>query len=281
MAILSIQSWVAYGHVGNAAALFPLQLLGFDVWPVNTVNYSNHPAYDSYKGGIYRPEDIAETVAELEKRGHFEECEAVLSGFLGDPGTGPVVLDAVARVKKANPRALYVLDPVMGNAEAGLYVQEGIPAFFREEALPKSDLVVCNIFELGHLAGSDPETAEDAAEDATRLLEDGPAFVCVTGIRKEKEVSNILVTRDQAWQATTGWMTVPAFGSGDLFTALFLADLLRHGEPAGALAQATASVFGILRETWERTGDAMALVAGAHELVEPTKRVIARPLWGD
>ncbi|HET8602814.1 MAG TPA: pyridoxal kinase, partial [Marmoricola sp.] len=120
--ILSIQSAVAYGHVGNSAAVFPLQRLGHEVWPVHTVNFSNHTGYGAWRGPLIAPEDVREVVAGVEDRGALAEVDLVLSGYQGSEGIAEVILDAVARVKQASPGALYACDPVMGNARSGCFV---------------------------------------------------------------------------------------------------------------------------------------------------------------
>ncbi|HMK68724.1 MAG TPA: pyridoxal kinase, partial [Stellaceae bacterium] len=144
MAILSIQSAVAYGRVGNAAAVFPLERLGFEVWRVDTVLFSNHTGYGAWRGKVLEPELVAEILRGVAERGVFPSCEAVLSGYLGTSALGEVVLDAVARVKQANPRALYCCDPVMGDAGRGLFVKPDLPDFFRDRALAVADLLTPN-----------------------------------------------------------------------------------------------------------------------------------------
>src|SRR5439155_16717672 len=156
--ILSIQSAVSYGHVGNSAAVFPLQRLGFEVWPVNTVVFSNHPGYGAWRGRVCEPGLVADILEGVAERGVLASCAAVLSGYLGEIATGAAVLDTVARVKAANPDALYCCDPVIGDRDGGLYVRAGIPSFFRERALAHADLVTPNHFELEQLAERRVET---------------------------------------------------------------------------------------------------------------------------
>src|SRR5919206_4312855 len=153
MNILSVQSWVSYGHVGNAAALFPLQRLGIEVWAVNTVQFSNHSGYGDWRGQVFTGEAIRDVLAGIEARGVLPACDGVLSGYLGDAGIGEAILDAVARVKAANARALYCCDPVIGDMGRGVFVRSGIPEFMRERAVPAADVVTPNHFELEFLAG--------------------------------------------------------------------------------------------------------------------------------
>ena len=137
MKILSIQSSVAYGHVGNSAAVFPLQRLGHEVWPVLTVHFSNHTGYGAWRGPLLDPADVREVIAGIGDRGVLGECDAVLSGYQGDPAVGAVILDAVATVKAANPAAVYCCDPVMGDVGRGMFVRPGIPEFMRDTVVPR------------------------------------------------------------------------------------------------------------------------------------------------
>ena len=134
--ILSIQSSVAYGHVGNSAAVFPLQRLGVEVWPVHTVHFSNHTGYGAWRGPLMPPDDVREVVTGIEERGALPEVDAVLSGYQGGEQIGEVILDAVARTKAANPAAIYACDPVMGNAASGCFVHPAIPVLLRERVVP-------------------------------------------------------------------------------------------------------------------------------------------------
>jgi pyridoxine kinase len=153
MAILSIQSHVAYGHVGNAAVTLPLQRLGREVWAVPTVVFAAHAGYGPPQGAVLPASTVGEIVRGIEARGVFPRCKAVLSGYLGDADLGSVVLDAVARVRSANPDALYCCDPVMGDTAPGVYVRDGIPEFLATQAVPVADIATPNVFELEMLAG--------------------------------------------------------------------------------------------------------------------------------
>ena len=279
MQVLSVQSSVAYGHVGNAAAVFPLQRLGHEVWPVATVNYSNHPGFGSYRGGVYHATDIAETLDELDRRGAFCRCDAVLSGFLGAPATGPVLLNAVDRIKRANPKALYVMDPVIGDAESGVYVADGIPEFFRDEALQRADIVLPNLFELAYLAGQPIGDVDTAAKAAVSLLNRGPSTVVVTGLRHETDISVLLVTGRQGWQITTPIVDIPSYGAGDAFAALFLGAYFDLQNVRAAASRAVGSIYGVFQATRKLNADSLALVPAQKEIVDPTVRFDAVPVW--
>ena len=139
MNILSIQSWVAYGHVGNASAVFPLQRLGAEVWAIHTVQFSNHTGYGAWRGQVLPATLIGDCVEGIAERGVLPGCDAVLTGYVGDAATGEAILGAVARVKAANPAALWCCDPVIGDVGRGVFVRPGIPEFFRDRALALAD----------------------------------------------------------------------------------------------------------------------------------------------
>jgi pyridoxine kinase len=259
--ILSIQSAVAYGHVGNSAAVFPLQRIGVEVLPVYTVNFSNHTGYGAWRGPLISPDDVRDVITGIEERGVFGEIDAVLSGYQGGEGIGDVILDAVARVKAANPSAVYACDPVMGNAKSGCFVAPAIPVLLRERVVPAADIITPNQFELGFLTGTEPDTIESTldAVDAARAM--GPRTVLVTSVeRPDREDGTIemLVADDTgAWIVQTPRMPMKANGSGDVTAALFTAHYRETGDAATALARTTSSVFDLLRTT---------LDAGAREL---------------
>ncbi len=248
MAILSIQSRVTSGYVGNAAAVPILQRLGRTVWPIDTVALSNHPAHGSHSGGA-RPAAEVETLVEgLRKQQLLARCDAVLSGYLGTVETGPVVLAAANRVREDNLDALWCCDPVMGD-HGQFYVADGIPQFFRDAALPAADLVLPNAFEASYLSGVTVVTAEDAAKAAGILLDAGPRTVVISGVGQGDSVGAIVATEDGCWQCMTPTIDAPAYGAGDAFTALYASFYLTLREAPGALALAVAGVQKILQTT--------------------------------
>ena len=105
--ILSIQSSVVYGHVGNSAVTFPLMRMGVEVWPVITVHFSNHTGYESWRGPLMSATDLRDVVRGIDERGVLGEVDAVLSGYQGREDIGAMILDAVALVKQRNRAAIY------------------------------------------------------------------------------------------------------------------------------------------------------------------------------
>jgi len=271
--ILSIQSAVAYGHVGNSAAVFPLQRIGVEVYPVYTVNFSNHTGYGAWRGPLISPQDVADVITGIEERGAFGEIDAVLSGYQGGEGIGDVILDAVARVKAANPNAIYACDPVMGNAKSGCFVAPAIPVLLRERVVPAADLITPNQFELGFLTGTDPADLEStlASVDAARAL--GPSTVLVTSVerpeRPEGTIEMLAVTDDGAWIVRTPHIPMKANGSGDVTAALFTAHFRESGNAADALARTTSSVFDLLQNTYDAGTRELQLVESQEAYAHP------------
>ena len=184
MKILSIQSAVAYGHVGNSAAVFPLQRIGVEVMPVYTVNFSNHTGYGAWRGPLISPDDVREVITGIEERGVFPQIDVVLSGYQGGEGIGDVILDAVARVKAANPDALYACDPVMGNAKSGCFVAPAIPVLLRDRVVPAADIITPNQFELGFLTGTEPRRSSPRSRRSDLARAMGPRTVLVTSVER-------------------------------------------------------------------------------------------------
>ena len=231
MNILSIQSHVAYGHVGNAAATFPLQRIGVEVWPIHTVQFSNHTGYGAWTGRVFEAALITEVVEGIAQRGVLGQCDGVLSGYMGSAETGAAILDAVARVKAANPKARYCCDPVIGDVGRDVFVRPGIPEFMREHAVPAADVVTPNQFELDHLTGRTSATRRDAlaAIDALHAL--GPKTIMVTSLHTDETPPDAidLVASDAAgrFRVRTPKLPISVNGAGDAIAALFFAHYLR------------------------------------------------------
>jgi len=271
--ILSIQSAVAYGHVGNSAAVFPLQRIGVEVLPVYTVNFSNHTGYGSWRGPMIAPEDVAAVLTGIEERGVFGEIDVVLSGYQGGEGIGDVIIDAVARVKAANPDAIYACDPVMGNAKSGCFVAPSIPVLLRERVVPVADIITPNQFELGFLTDTEPTTIAStlASADAARAM--GPRTVLVTSVerpdREEGTIEMMVVDDRGAWVVQTPLLPMKANGSGDVTAALFTAHYRRTGDAADALARTTSSVYDLLERTHTSGQRELQLVESQESYAHP------------
>ncbi|TPG16306.1 pyridoxal kinase PdxY [Pedococcus bigeumensis] len=273
MSILSIQSSVAYGHVGNSAAVFPLQRLGVEVWAVHTVHFSNHTGYGEWRGPLLPADDVRAVLRGVEERGAFAGVDAVLSGYQGGEDIGDVILDAVARVKAANPDAIYACDPVMGNAKSGCFVHPAIPILLRERVVPAADLITPNQFELGYLTGTEPHTIEETLASVELARDLGPSTVLVTSVERPDAPADTIemmaVTDAGAWIVQTPRLAMKANGSGDVTAALFTAHLLSTGDPAVALARTSSSVFDLLQNTLDSGERELQLVQSQESLAQP------------
>ncbi|MBI4184244.1 MAG: pyridoxal kinase PdxY [Proteobacteria bacterium] len=280
MNVLSIQSSVAYGHVGNSAATFALQRLGVNVWPVHTVQLAHHTAYGRARGMAFPAEHVAEVVRGVGERGAFAACDAVLSGYLGEPGVGRAVLEAVANVRRANPRAIYLCDPVMGDRGRGLYVRPEVAAFFRDQALGAADVLIPNHFELELLSGSPVGTLEEALAAARTVMARGPGTVVVTSLERAGAepgtVEALAVERGAAWLVATPRLEGVAGGAGDAFAALFLAHRLKGADPEGALGAAASALFALLAAAARAGARELPMVAAQAEMADPPRRFAAR-----
>jgi pyridoxine kinase len=275
MNLLSIQSHVAYGHVGNSAAVFPLQRMGVEVWPIHTVQFSNHTGYGQWQGRVFDAGLIREVVAGIEKRGVLGECYGVLSGYMGGADIGAAILDTVATVKRANPSAKYCCDPVIGDVGRGIFVREGIPEFMRDKAVPAADVITPNQFELACLAGRDCTSLATTC-DAIRAVHDlGPRVCLVTSLHTEdtpKDAIDLMVSDGESrFRLRTPRLELVVNGAGDAIAALFFAHYLREGKIDVALSRAASSIFGVLAKTAEAGAPEIQLVTAQQEIVEPSR----------
>lgn len=281
MQILSIQSSVAYGHVGNSAAVFPLQRLGHDVWPVLTVHFSNHTGYGAWRGPLLAPMDIAAVIEGVAERGVLPSIDAVLSGYQGAEQVGAVILDAVAKVKAANPAAVYCCDPVMGDVDRGMFVRPGIPEFMRDEVVPRADILTPNHFELDYLAGGVTTSVPSLLKAVDEVRARGPRDVLVTSVLSGEApdaLDVVAVSDEGAWAVTTPLLPIAPNGCGDVTAALYLAHLRTTGSAPLALSRTTASIFAVLEATIAAGTREIQLIAAQGAIASPPERFEVRRL---
>ncbi|WP_072564427.1 pyridoxal kinase PdxY [Granulibacter bethesdensis] len=278
MNILSIQSWVCYGHVGNASAVFPLQLLGAEVWAVNTVQFSNHTGYGDWTGQVFGGGDIAALMKGIADRGVLPRCDAVLSGYMGSDAIGGAILDAVASVRAANPEALYCCDPVIGDTGRGIFVRPGLPELFRDRAVPTANILTPNQFELEWLTGHHCRTLADARAAVMALAESmirqGPRIILVTSLHVAETPSGsldmLVYENGRFYLLRTPLLPVNINGAGDAIAALFLFHRLDTGDARQALEKAASSVYGLLKQTAEAGSMEILTVAARQEFLTPS-----------
>ena len=274
MNILSIQSHVVYGHVGNAAAVFPMQRLGVEVWPIHTVQFSNHTGYGSWKGRVFDGLCVDELLQGMDERNVIGECDGVLSGYMGSPDIGYAILEAVKQVKNANPKALYCCDPVLGDVGRGIFVRAGIPEFMCEHALALADIITPNHFELQYLANQNASTLQTLKTAVQKVQKKGPKIVLVTSVQTEEtpcDSLDIIASEEgEFWHVRTPDLKLTLNGAGDAIAALFYVHYLRTKSIKKALENASSSVYGLLKKTQEASSREILLIKAQDEIVNPT-----------
>jgi len=285
-AVLAIQSHVVYGAAGNSAAVFPMRRLGVEVWPINTVQFSNHTQYGKWEGQATPTEQISSLAKGIEDIGALGKCDAVLSGYLGTEEQGDHVLDVVRRVKAANPSALYLCDPVMGHPAKGCVVPAGVQSHHANKSAAFADVLCPNVLELGIMTDSQPMTPSEVLEASRALLAKGSTqFVLVkhlahAGLMPDTAFEMLLISEEDAWHISTPLLpfTKAPVGVGDLTSALFLVGLLNGRSPRSALEHTASAYFEVMRATSEFDEYELQLVAAQDGLVQPQQWFEARSL---
>lgn len=278
MAILSIQSHVAYGHVGNRAAVFPLERIGYDVWPINTVQFSNHTGYGSWTGEVFTSAHLSLVWSGVKARGRVGDCQAVLSGYMGAAEVGHFVLQAVDDVKAAHPGALYCCDPVMGDYGKDFFVDASVSDFLSSHAVRAADIITPNQFEAEAISGEVIASIDDAKEACEAMHRMGPSIVLITSFKPSeqddasismflscKEGFRVLSTPEYTFEQDLG-------GAGDLTAALFLGHLLTEGDPVAALELMADSVFAVFERTIADRGTELSIIQAQAEIASPKRR---------
>ncbi|WP_099332052.1 pyridoxal kinase PdxY [Actinomyces minihominis] len=273
MRILSIQSAVAYGHVGNSAAVFPLQRMGHEVMPVNTVLFSNHTGYGHWKGPMMSGQNVRDVVEGVDARGGLNDTALVLSGYQGGNDIGDAILDSVKLTKERNPEAVYACDPVLGSALKGCFVSTEVQELVRDRVVPQADIITPNQFELGFLTGTDPHTLEETLDSVAAVRALGPTTVLVTSVARpdapDNTIEMLAVSDEGAWLVQTPLLDFHPSGSGDVTAALFASTLVETGSVAEALARTAASIFELVEATYRAGSTELLLVEAQEAFVNP------------
>lgn len=282
--LLAIQSHVVFGHAGNSAAVFPMQRVGVNVWPLNTVQFSNHTQYGQWTGEVLAPEQIPALVDGIATIGELGNCDAVLSGYLGSAAQGRAILTGVARIKAVNPNALYLCDPVMGHPGKGCIVPAEVSDFLLDEAVAVADVLCPNQLELDSFCGRRAESLEDCVAMARSLLARGPKAVLVKHLaypgRKAEDFEMLLVTAEGSWHLQRPLLAFARqpVGVGDLTSGLFLARVLLGDSWVAAFEFTAAAVHEVLLETQACTSYELELVRAQDRIMHPRVRFEARRL---
>jgi pyridoxine kinase len=288
MTVISIQSQVAFGHVGNSAAVFPLQMHGIDVTAVPTTLLSNRPGYPTIRGRVLDAPLVADLLLGVEERGALDTCKMVLSGYLGSPEIASVVADFVQRAKARTPALRYCCDPVLGDRDRGLFVHADIPPLVRDRLCRLADIITPNHFEFEFLCGAKATTTDQMIAQAQALMARGPSTVVVTSAELADtpgdEIETLAVERSQqgfdAWRVRTPKLPISPNGTGDLFASLFVSARVRGDDTPGALSHAASAIFAVLERTAIRGTEEMRIVESAELLVHPKRRFEAIAISG-
>jgi pyridoxine kinase len=284
MTVISIQSQVAYGHVGNSAAVFPMQMHGIDVIAVPTTLLSNRPGYKTVRGRVLEAQLVADLLQGVEERGALDTCNMILSGYLGSPEIATVVADFVARARASHPRLIYACDPVLGDRDRGLFVHADIPPLVRDRLLPLADIITPNHFEFEWLCGAKALTSGQMIAQAQTLLARGPSTVVVTSAELEDtpagEIETLAIEHENAWRVRTPKLPISPNGTGDLFASLLASARVRGSDTRQGLSHAASAIFAVLQRTAADGTEEMRIVESAELLVHPKQRFEATAVRG-
>ncbi|WP_434362113.1 pyridoxal kinase PdxY [Parasalinivibrio latis] len=274
--ILSIQSHVVYGHAGNSSAVFPLQRMGYEVWPIHTVQFSNHTQYkEGWTGRAFAAEDITSLVSGMDAIGQLGNCRAVLTGYQGSAEQCIAIKDVVSKVKAANAEAIYVCDPVMGAPDKGCIVAPGIAEHLINTIMPMADVIVPNQFELSQFAGMEINSLTDAVEACQIALSKGPKIVLVKHLHSvsDEKFTMMLATQDGCWIAQRPHLEFDKqpVGVGDLISALFTGKYLELGDAPKAFAHCNDACYAVLKETSKQNEWELQTIAAQDEIVSPVE----------
>ncbi|PJG83307.1 pyridoxal kinase PdxY [Caviibacterium pharyngocola] len=274
--ILSIQSHVVYGYAGNKSATFPMQLLGVDVWALNTVQFSNHTQYGKWTGMVIPKEQIGEILRGIDEIGELSKCNAVVSGYIGSAEQVEEIVNAVHKVKQRNPNALYLCDPVMGHPDKGCIVADGVKEGLINIAMAHADIMTPNLVELRELSGLTVENFEQAIEAVKVIRSKGPKKVLVKHLSKvgqdPSKFEMLLATEEGIWHISRPLhdFAKEPVGVGDLTAGLFIANLL-NGKSDLEAFEHTANAVNDVMETTHRAGSYELQLIAARDLIVTPK----------
>lgn len=273
LSMLSIQSCVSFGHVGNSAVTFPLQLLGVNVWPIHTVLFSNHTGYGNWRGKIIDLATVKDVFVGIKERGVFANCNAMLTGYMGSKELGKIMIEAILELRKENPEVVFCCDPVMGDIGRGFFVKEDIPEFFKEEMLKYASIITPNHFEFEYLCGEKIETIDAAIHAANSIINKGPKIVVVTSLllknNKDSEINTLVIEKNSIYIVTTPRISISLNGTGDLTSALFTFFYLKFNNIARALEDTISIIYSIIEETYLAGSKELLLVKFQNYLIKP------------
>lgn len=273
--VISIQSHVVYGYAGNKSATFPMQLLGIDVWALNTVQFSNHTQYGKWTGMVLPKEQIGEIIRGIDEVDALKKCDAVVSGYIGSAEQVAEIVKAVEKIKTRNPKAIYVCDPVMGHPDKGCIVADGVREALVEVGLPAANIVTPNLIELRELSGLTVENFEQAVAASKAILAKGPKKVLIKHLSKVgKDVNQfemLLTTEQGIWHIhrPLHQFDREPVGVGDLTTGIFLANLLNGKSDLDAFEHTANAVNEVMEVTHQSGEYELQIIAARDRILHP------------
>lgn len=284
--VLSIQSHVVWGHAGNSASTLPMQRMGIEVNPIHTVHFSNHTGYGHCRGEIMPPSIITDSVQGLEDNGFIKNISAVLSGYTASPLVGKTIADSVKTIRKHTPNAIYCCDPVLGDVGRGIYVKEGVANMVKNTLVPIADIITPNHFEAEFLAGEPLDTLEKALAFCEDTVAKGVSTVVITSFNTTSTPNDVIqciaVDSRGKYMLTKPKVTTGVkenfTGSGDVFTALYLSNILLGRSTENALGHTTSALHAIYTKTAQNGRDELDLIAAQDCIINPETMYTAQKL---
>lgn len=274
--VLSIQSHVVYGYAGNKSAVFPMQLLGVDIWALNTVQFSNHTQYGKWTGMVIPKEQIGEIVRGIDEIGALHKCDAMVSGYIGSAEQVAEIIQALQKIKSKNPNAVYLCDPVMGHPDKGCIVADGVKEGLINLAMAQADIITPNLVELRELSGLTVENFEQAITAVKAILSKGPKKVLVKHLSKvgqdPTQFEMLLANQQGIWHISRPLhrFDKEPVGVGDLTAGLFLANLLNGKSDIEAFEHTANAVNDVMETTYKHGSYELQLIAARELIVTPT-----------
>jgi pyridoxine kinase len=264
MLVISIQSQVVHGHVGNSAAVYPMQAAGVTVAAVPTAILSNHPHYPTMRGRVLDVGLVTDLLRGVEERGLIERAAVLVTGYLGSPEIAERVAHFAAMAVQRNPGLVYLCDPVMGDDDLGVFVADGMTEIFRDRLVPLASIVTPNQFELELLA-------ERTARDVDGLLAAGRIIVdrgcpavlatgCTLADTSAGQVETILCQAGALSRIATPRLPIRPCGTGDLLTGLVAAHLAKSASLQTAMRGAVEGTYAVLERTCRANAAEMCLL---------------------
>ena len=259
--VISIQSQVVHGHVGNSAAVLPMQVRGLTVAAVPTTLLSNNPHFETMRGRVLESELVGDLLRGVEERGLIEQSRYIVSGYLGSPDNGEVVAAFVERARRLNPDIAYICDPVMGASELGVFVTDQVVECLLHRLVPMADVLTPNQFESGLIARGELSTWRELEAAALKIQAQRGARWVVTGCTladtPDGSLENIVVEAKTCTRLAIPRLPIVPVGTGDLFTGLLTANHT-HGR---SLIEAARDAASVLLDVLGRT-----IANGEHEM---------------